>query len=70
MLKNKIKSAILIVAPMVTSLALAHVSPEHVLGLSHGSANTWSLFEIGLLISTLVIFVGLLLKKQKTEESQ
>ncbi|MEO1939714.1 MAG: hypothetical protein ABGX46_03840 [Candidatus Thioglobus sp.] len=68
MLKNKIKFAIVALSIAVITPVLAHVTPEHVLGLSHDSANSWSLFEIVLLICTLLVVIGFLSREQKMDK--
>lgn len=68
MLKNKIKFTISALVFITITPVLAHVTPEHVLSLSHNSTNLWNLFEITLLISTLLVVIGFLSKKQKTDK--
>ncbi len=68
MLKDKIKSALVILGLMLVMPISAHVTPEHVLGLTHDTSGSWSLLEIALLISTLVIAIGLLSRKQKIDK--
>lgn len=65
MLKNKIKFTISALVFIAITPVLAHVTPEHFLSLSHDSTNLWSLFEITLLISTLLTVIGFLSKNKK-----
>ncbi|MCS5586126.1 MAG: hypothetical protein NZ702_01355 [Gammaproteobacteria bacterium] len=67
-MNNAIQFLVATLMFLVVSPILAHVSPEHVLSLSHNSTNSWNLFEISLLISTLLVVIGFLSKKQKMDK--
>ncbi|MDG2353575.1 MAG: hypothetical protein P8L86_02000 [Gammaproteobacteria bacterium] len=66
MLKVKIKSTLIVLGLTVAIPISAHMTPNHALGLTHNIPNSWNLFEIALLISALVVTVGFLSRKQKT----